>query len=362
MIRPATPDDARAIGELHVRVWGTHGRAAAAEIESFGDHFRRVYLENPWYDPEVASLVNAERDGRITGMLGVVVRPMLFRRRRVRMAVSSELAVDPAIGSPLAGVQLLQRFLNGPQELSFADAANDRSTELWRRLGGSVAPLHSLSWVRPMRLCTLGLDLLGRRRLLRPAARAAAPVARIVDAATALLLCSPFVPVRECLVETRLTPEIFAQCIAEFAGSALLRPSYDRAGTEWMWERLGLASGSKDLHSAAVVGQDGRTCGVYVYQMRCDAADVLHLSARNGSDSDVVNTLFRHAWELGAHSVTGRVHPQWLGLLSQHRCLLHRSAGTVLIHARNRELRDCFLRGEAWVSALEGERGLAHVA
>src|SRR6267143_5016749 len=92
--------------------------------QSLADCYERVLLRNPWYDDALSSLVYENARGQPCGFIGVIGRPMEFEGERVRCAVSTEFMVDPEERG-IIGVQLLRRFLEGGQDLSVSDRAND---------------------------------------------------------------------------------------------------------------------------------------------------------------------------------------------------------------------------------------------
>ena len=126
------------------------------------------------------SLVSEEPDGTITGMIGVMARQMLFRDEPITMAVSAELYVDPAYRSSMAGLQLLKTFLDGPQDLSITDIANNKTRKIWERLRGIIAPLYGVIWFRPIQpsrfACALAIQSTQSRIL-----RLASPLAHCAD-------------------------------------------------------------------------------------------------------------------------------------------------------------------------------------
>ncbi len=86
---------------------------------------------------------------------------------RVRAAICGSLMVEGRDRDPLAGARLLKAFVDGPQDLSFSETANEVSTQLWTRLRGVVLPQYSLDWVRVIRPAGFVVDLAASR--VRPA-------------------------------------------------------------------------------------------------------------------------------------------------------------------------------------------------
>ena len=68
----------------------------------------------------------------------------------VWMAVPTQLMADPE-DHTLAGVTLLQTFMNGPQDFSVTDLAGDQTRRIRTALGDTLASLYSLYWIRPLK-------------------------------------------------------------------------------------------------------------------------------------------------------------------------------------------------------------------
>ena len=120
----------------------------AADPDALARYLEDVYLDNPWYDPELPSLVCADGGGRVDGFLGVVARPMALRGgQAIRAAASSNFRVRGGPGAPrnpLIAMRLLKRFFEGAQDLSVANGANPLSKKIWEGCGrGLGAALQS---------------------------------------------------------------------------------------------------------------------------------------------------------------------------------------------------------------------------
>jgi len=86
-IRPFAESDLSAVGGLHRRLYPGNP-FPEEELQSY---FRRIFFENPWYDPEFPSLVSEDSAGRVIGFLGVMQRRMVFQGSPIRVAVSAQL-------------------------------------------------------------------------------------------------------------------------------------------------------------------------------------------------------------------------------------------------------------------------------
>src|ERR1044071_8269516 len=164
-VRPFVANDIPQVASLHQRVWG----AKAVGIGRYRRYFTEVFLEGS-DGSHLSSLVCEETGGRIVGFIGVVPRRVAIEGRCFQAAVSSQFIVEPASHSGLVAARLAKAFLEGPQDLSIADEANDAARRIWQRLGGTTALLHSLYWTRPLRPAGFVLSCLARRRGLAPRA------------------------------------------------------------------------------------------------------------------------------------------------------------------------------------------------
>src|SRR5260370_13115420 len=178
-LRTFAEDDIPAAAALFGRVYPKQRWASQAACEAY---FREMLFNNPWRDLDLPSWV-AEEDGRMAGFAGVMPRRMLFRGRRIRVAVGCQFMVDPNRRHGLTALQLARAALSGSQDLFIADGANDLSRQMWAALGGTAPLLYNLHWTRPLRPARFALSLLQERRALSSLVTLAArPLAALADA------------------------------------------------------------------------------------------------------------------------------------------------------------------------------------
>src|SRR5215475_3749510 len=126
------------------------------------ESFRNLYFDSPSSDSEIQPLVYEESSGRITGFLGVLSQPVLFRGRPLRCATSAHFCVHPD-SRGLAGARLLTTFLAGPQDVSISDESNSVSRRLFELVGGSTSLFSSMGWTLPLKPVQVALHLVTRR-------------------------------------------------------------------------------------------------------------------------------------------------------------------------------------------------------
>ena len=190
------------------------------------------------------------------------------------------LMIDSSRAGTRAGVELTRYFLNGPQDLSLA-VWDDFGRRIWTSLGGSVAPLHSLSWTRPLRPARYILGMLRHRGLPLSAAVTLHPACRAVDATLRVFENGKaYAPA----LSDELDAVTLLSYLTTFAGDRSLKPSYTVPTLHWLLQALDAAANRGDLQKVAVRTTGGRPLGWYVYHLGASGvADVLQVGGRDES-------------------------------------------------------------------------------
>ena len=344
--------------QLHRRVW----RDAAMnglDLDAYHDYFMQVFVDNPALDAAMPSLVYEDEERRLVGFLGLVPRRMTIAGRPFHAVVSSQFIVDPDTRVGLVALKLAKEFLEGPQDLSIADEANDISRRIWEGLGGTTALLHSLYWTRPLRPGSYAVSLVRNRPSLLPLAAAATPVAAIVDTLATRVRASHFRQAAQPMVsEDDLEPSAVLELMPHYCGTTSLQAHYDDRTFQWLLDRAGRRrEGGKLLK--VVVRRGVKVAGWYICHIAPGGlADVVQLAATAASIDDVLDHLFYRTWQQGAIAVTGRLDPRFMQPLSDKYCLFHRRGPWVLINSNKPEILRSFQTGDACFSRLDGEWSL----
>ena len=352
-VRPFVEADIPQVAAVHRAAFRLGDRARSAE---YTEYFTRVFLDSA--DRGISSLVFQDHDGRVAGFVGIVPRRVTIADRHYQAAISSQFIVDPASHVALVALRLAKAYLEGPQDLSIADEANDVSRKIWEGLGGTTSLLLSMYWTRALRPAQLGLSFLRSRRAARPIAMTGSPLAMIADSLAARLPASQF---RQQPPSTASAP-LFAQTVVEhaptFCDRAALRVDYDEQTFQRLLDRTAApAAGRRGLN--AVVKSGTSILGWYVADIDADGVvEVAHISATAATISDVLDHLFYRAWREGGVSVTGRLDPRFVQPLSDKYCLFHRRGPWVLIKSHTPELMNALESGRTCLSRLDGEWSL----
>ena len=318
--------------------------------DSWRSYLEQVYFDNPWADDEFPSLV-AEQNGVISGFLGVIPKWMQYRGETIRVAVSSALMVrieDSGKRNPITGVSLLRRFLDGEQDLSLTDTANEVTRGIWTSCGGSIAFPYSYSWIRPLRPLNSYLEMSVSSSLLRGIVK---PICSFAD--SILRHLPPLKPSQPgCRVKEIDTARLL-ELLTALPPRALM-PQYDLASLEWL---LAMAAGNDEgeLAKRVVESADGKALGWFVhYHNRNGFGRVLQVAAFPRSMETVLDGLIDDARQAGVAALWGRTEPLHAMLLTQRHCLFQ-ARPWVLVHSSRPEIIHSFQNADAFFSGLDGE-------
>ncbi len=342
-LRHFLPHDAVAVAALHARVfpgaWSSQDECAA--------YLRELLFRNPWYDYELPSWIAEDGEG-IVGFFGVLPRRMVYGKVGLRVAVGCQLMVDPAKRRSLAALELLKRYLAGPQDLSIADGANDTTRVLWEAAGGAASPLHSVHWVRLLRPAGGLVSLAGH---VAPAfAAVAAPVAALADA------CIPRRARRASpWRQEELDAAGLAAALHEHRGVYTLRPYYEESSAEWLLKQARAKRRHGVLQGCVLRDEAQRIAGWFLYYLSSSMSQVLQIGAHRERLPGVLDRLFEHSRARGAVAIQGRLEPHIAAALRGKSCLLVNRGISTLLHAKDPALLLPFFRGDAFFSRLDGE-------
>lgn len=357
-VRPMRDDDLPRVAQLYERV---RGRVDAGASRALYERLQRVFIQHPWRDASVPSLVFEGGGGEIAGCLGVVPRPMSYDGRKLLAATSHTFLVAPANRSSMAALMLVRDFLAGPQALALCQG-DDISRRIWERAGGAVSPIYSLGWTRPLRPARYALSFLKRRGLPPVAVAMLRPCCNLVDALVPRLAPSAFGLPDPQGAHVDMDVATVASALPKVARRRRLRPSYSPDTLRWMLDTLTVNPARGPLRKAVVI-DGGEVVGWYLYYLRDgEIAEVAQLAAADTARDVVLDHLFDHARRDGAVAVSGQVEPGLFQALAGRQCVFHHESDTwVLVHAKDREVLDTINDGRAFLTRMEGEWWISEV-
>jgi hypothetical protein len=346
------------VAALYKVVDASDWRIPPAELAPW---LERTLFENPWFDPEIPSLVYVDDTGEILGFIGSHVRPMRFEGRPVRMAAGGPLIAHPKVRNLAVGARLLRRFFDGAQDLTITDGASDEIRQIFELVGGQMMHPSSMVWVRVFRPWSYAgnraMQINFRvREHIKPRARRVLPLLDIpIERGLRYFKAPTDLPT----TDEELTPELMLESLPQVTSSLRLAPDYDLAGLEWLFAELPHNRTWGTPHRRLVRDRGGRMLGWYIYYaLRDEACQVLQLAARERHTGAVLDNLFAHAVAQGGAAVQGRVEANMLADVAQRGGLFRFSARS-LIHARDTDLLGAVTSGHALLTRLEGEWWMA---
>ena len=332
---------------------------AAAFPTTYGpagwERFLRVtLLESPWPDSEIPSLVACDDDGAVFGFIGTNVRRATFDGRPIRLAYTAHLALAPDSRRTPFGAFLLRRALEGPQDATITDTANETVLP-----GLGVARRSPRAAALPLvdaRPAPAGVD--GPRRAAaarRTGVRALLPV---VAVPLRPMLPRAVAPPTWSRTDSRsaepLEASTFLRHLDDVAPPARLRLAYDAEFLEWLFDALGRAAGDGATVLRRVVRRDGRVLGWWVCRVQHGGVGrVMQVMCRRRDGEEVLADLFAGAAGQGVVVLSGRVEPHLAEALRHHGCVIG-PGNRHLVHARDPGLLEALCTSSG-LSVFDGE-------
>ena len=360
-IRPFEADDAYAVASLWQYWFRDKTREPAPGLEALA---RRIYAERPGAHPEITSLV-AEDDGALVGFLGVTTTPVVLDGEDATLAGVFPSVVDPDRASTTVASLLLRTFLRGPQAFTLSDGGHAKFERIWETLGGRIAQLQSLRWVKAFRPATTAARALtrGGRRPLRPLAL---PVAAGADwvarraAPNRFGSLPPRAPRERVppvpLAGEPLTPALLAEAVERVHAGKRLRPRPEEAALAWQLGEMARIVEQGALRATLVRDPAGGVAGWYVaYVQPGGVSRVFALEALPRYVDGVIDRLFADAEAAGAGALIGRLDPALRRPMAARGCFAHAGGSLMMVHARDASLMDDAELGRLAFSRLDGE-------
>lgn len=354
-VRPLTADDIPAVAGLFARIFLKSKTTPAA----LAPYLKSLYLDGPWRDAELNSLVHQRHDGELTGFVGVIPTPLKWGTRRLRGVVTTALMVEAHETDPMAGARLLRSVLAGPQDVTICETSSDTAMTMWRRLRGVTLPAYSFTFTRVLRPVGALAEQMRRRTVL------AAPLVAIAPALDALALrlapertprwWSYSSPPDARLVDEAIAPRDLPPLLPALLDDVAIAPDWSVASLD----RILAESAEKPAYGPPVCRivrtQGGSPVGAFLYHgTRGGTARVMQLLAKRANVGTVLDRLMQHAAATGMVAVTGRTEPYLMDALLGRKVIQSHSA-TSGVHSDDPAIVEAFVRGDARCTGIFGE-------
>jgi hypothetical protein len=355
-IRPLVEADLVRVSDLIWKVLHEQQGPAPPSLKAYVDE---LFLQNPWLDESVHSLVYEDSEGKIVGFFGVVPRSMLIQGRNVRLAFGSNFVVEAGSRASFAAMQLVSAFMKGPQDISITDSATEGARQLLKSLGFTVVPIYSLIWARPLRPLQYGLHgaaRLKKNKTIATIGTLGSPLFRVADYMAATMKVSPLHQTAPALKAEALDTDTLVQCLSRIPSKHWLVPQYNRESLEWVLKFVAKRNAYGDLRKILLRDEKGKINGWYIYGWTPGAiGEVLQIGVEGASVGKVLDHLFHDAWQHNLIGLHGRLEPQFMEELTQRSSFFLRTGSWTLAHSRTPELLGPIFSGNAFFSRLDGE-------
>lgn len=314
-----------------------------------------LYLEAPYVDPALPSLVAVDDDGTVESFLGVMPGRFRYRGRAVRSAASGPLLTRMDRRQRAPGAFLVRAFLSGDQDLSITDGCNERAWPLFQSLGGEVVGLASMRWVRPLRPFRAAGWFMSYRF-----GTGTTPARMLGGIDT--LAARRLIPEK---VDTKATPldaERLVDALAALSDE-LLVPDDGPEIVGWKFAHMADTTAKGTLRRFAVSDRSGRLLGWCIYHLQPEGiCRVVQIGCQPRSAGQVLAHLLRDAYDGGGGMLYGRFEPHFRAVLRGQPIVVRPWSPLTVIHSNQTELRLAVHGGHALVSRLEGENwtGIFH--
>lgn len=357
-IRPLERDDLAEVASLYEFVARSGSRSAPAGLTPY---FERFFLDHPWVDPEIPSLVCQDKNGAIVGFLGSSVRRFRFDGRTLRAGCSGQLVTAPSARKQAVGMYLVKEYLNGPQDVTFTDTASDTVQRIWEQLGGETFHVGCVGWVRIFRPSRFAAAYRAHRDPAGTVSAVVGPVANALDTVTVRLSKKTFRSPEPATRGEALTPALLREHLPEAIGPLRLYPDYDEEFASWLLREMQEVRSHGSLVARFVRDAAGQGVGWYVYYLRPGGiSHVMQVAANHREVGAVIDDLFHDAETGGSAALQGRLEPRLQSPLTTRRALLHASGYRALVHARDPEVLATIGSARALFTRMEGEWWMGH--
>jgi hypothetical protein len=351
-IRALRDDDLPDIVALRQKTFTKSDRATATALAAY---MREMFLDGPWCDETMPSLVYEDPSGKPRGFVGVFPRRMILDGEPIRVAVFTQLMVDAGFRG-MIGLAMLRHLFAGPQDLSLADAVNEPGRRVAKITGARVATLYSMYWTRPLRPWRYALAGVGESAVQRATRLAARPFMAFGDAAATRLRDSPFRQVKPAVAATELPTRAIVEQWPCMTAGYRLTTDVDEPTLDFVLHNAARKSALGTLQRVLVRDESGAPVGWYIYYVRKnEVGELVDLAASPDRYEQILDHLFHHAWERGLLAVRGRLTPRELPILTRKRCVLESGGPWTVVHSNRRDVLAAIESGEARLSRLDGE-------
>ncbi len=351
-IRPLSYSDIKGVAKLSRKTFSVSGDLS---IDYLTQTIEKLYDQERYNVPAILPLVSRNAHGLIDGFLGVATTTFLYNEEKILVANCYHLMADKKARARLVPLKLLQKFMSGPQDFSFADGSIDVTRKLWDRMGGEAVVGESIYYKVPLRPTSF---------LLRPVLKkVATPLQNILhlsgratDAAAGTLRVPIFHRSKPSLTLVPLHPKLLLQGLDSVRSRYSVFPRYDQLKIEQKFTLLEDEKRNGLLHKIAIMDDEKNILGWFIYySKKGDVCEVIQAVAIPGREEDLFNTLTWHAYTMGGVELSGRLMPSQVGSSFSTKAFCMPGRMWTLIHSSRDDLKCEMQSGRVFLTRFEGD-------
>ncbi len=352
LIRPLHSDDVHSVANLFQKVF-RHTNTPAPE--SLAAYFAEIYLNNPWRDETINSLVY-EHDGIILGFLGAIPFPMTLNGNHIQAVIGGNYMIDPEHPNPLAGVKILKKLMSGTQDITYSDTATATARKIWEGLSSESIQLYSMQWLKILRPAQFAVSMATRKTLLSLLATLVKPFSFVTDKSLTAIPNSPFHLKKSNLYSEELSINQLLGAIHRVSSRSALKPQYTQQSLAWLITKAEEKKEYGPLRKIALFSSQNIMQGWYLYYPNSNnLGHVLQIGAEKQTINAVLSHLFNDAQRQGSLALAGRIEPRFIQEFSSHHCIFTHRNSSLVVHSKNNDIVNALYRGDTFFTRLEGE-------
>ncbi len=324
-------------------------------LEYLIETIKLLYFTHENTTPEVSSLVSRSADGSINGFLGVTPSSFLYKDEKMVAAHSHHLMATEKGRSMLVPMRILQQFLSGSQDFSFADGSVESSKLLWERLGGSPSISNCIYYKVPLRPFSFA-SRMAENRVPRIASKVLGSFSGALDLVAKISRIPGFNRNKPMVSLLPLTPELLLEALHLVKNNFSVFPLHNKLKLTQLFHLLGREQRYGALHKLALVDDQEGIVGWFIYYAKkrgiCEVIQAVSIS---GKEDVLFDTLTWHAFDQGGIELSGRLMPGHIRSSFTSKTISIPGRMWTLVHSSDPELKLEIQTGNAFLSRLEGD-------
>lgn len=345
-------EDIDQVAELSQKYFPMSRKVSKTYLES---RLIDLYFKTDKHLPNLSSLVYKKASGEVTGFLGVSGKRFLWKGEQKIAAHCNHLVATESARASLVPMRLLQHFLKGPQDFSFADGSVKSTRLIWDRLGGETSVVNSIYYKVPLRPFSFLWRPLKKKlnSLVHPPLTY---LSKGMDFVGSRLKLPFFHREKSDLRLVYLEVPMLMKGLKSIRKHFDLFPQYDLVELEQLVYLLELEKRYGSLQKCGLKDENDNLLGWFIYySKKGEVCEVIQAVSLPGYDDDLFKMLTWHAFNEGGIELSGRIMGSQIGSDFTNKSLSMPGRMWTLIHSSDPELKHSIQSGKTFLTRLEGD-------